>query len=195
MLIEERKEILSSWEKISKDEEAFNGFWGQLTGPKFKEILAEINRALRGDEIEENEDVFCGLTSAGDLVSPTFEVQDRVLDDLVRYIKSEKDRDKMAKAVYYVVVSLHLFSDGNGRTSRFLYDFCRGNLQESKSCDYFHDKASYRKSPTCSAFEVDEGIYDVMMLSGLANSFLYGDILSYLDEFPYLKGKTIRYQV
>ena len=188
-----RSRFLLKWKAISQDNATFNTFKENLTAESFKRFMAEINRELREDEIGDGS-VFGRVMEVGNLVSPTPTVQNNVLEELVQYIKAEEDRTKIAIVVYYVIVSLHMFSNGNGRTSRFLYDFCCGNIEEKREYDYFHNNSSIRIKPNgrSGTFENDVRIYDVMYANAMANAFLSIDLAEYLERFPYLKNKQIR---
>ncbi|MBP3630485.1 MAG: Fic family protein [Clostridia bacterium] len=188
-----RSRFLLKWKAISQDNATFNSFKENLTTENFKRFMAEINRELRESEVGDGS-VFERVMEAGNLVSPTQTVQNNVLENLVRYIKTEEDRTKIAIAVYYVIISLHMFRDGNGRTSRFLYDFCCGKIEGKREYDYFHNNSSTRRKPNGSSgsFENDVRIYDVMYANAMANAFLSIDLAEYLERFPYLKNKQIR---
>ena len=66
---------------------------------------------------------------AGDLVSPTKEVQMKTLEYLTQNMSKVPDKKARATMVYYTLLNLHMFSDGNGRTSRFMYDLI---IQQTK---------------------------------------------------------------
>ena len=45
-------------------------------------------------------------------------------------MKKCQDDISCATMVYYTLINLHMFSDGNGRTSRYLFDLLSGNISD-----------------------------------------------------------------
>ncbi len=98
----------------------FNDMLKSLDYERFKKMLSAINYNLRiGDDREKG--IYDGVMFADSLISPPNDVQEVILEKTFNAIK-EMDNDKYKGALaYYVLLKLHLFGDGNGRTARFFY--------------------------------------------------------------------------
>lgn len=98
-----------------------------FTSNEIMELLTKLNKYLRGlEDVEVRHDDM----AAGDLIAPTREVQDEILDYLMNNLEKIKDDKAKAAVFYYTLINLHMFSDGNGRTFRFMYDLISGDLNE-----------------------------------------------------------------
>lgn len=161
-----------------QNEEEFKMFLKNLTTDSFLEFLISINKKLRN--ITSNEDVLYDGMFAGDLVAPTEEVRHKVLIDLVNYIKKANNLKEIATITYYTIINLHMFSDGNGRTSRFLYDLISGEIDEKSLVYYYHDKDDYHYREQ-ENFEKLKGILDVSEVNYISNSFCRKDVQQYID--------------
>ena len=107
----------------------------EMSSNEMIELLIKLNKCLR---CLDSEEVRSDGMIAGDMVAPTREVQDKVLDYLMNNISKIKDKRSKAAVTYYTLLNLHMFSDGNGRTSRFMYDLISGDLDEKNLSYYFH---------------------------------------------------------
>lgn len=146
---------------------------------QFLEYIIYLNRRLRN--IDNNENVLDDCMEAGDLVSPTREVKDRILNYLCLNMKKCQDDISCAAMVYYILINLHMFSDGNGRTSRYLFDLLAGNNYDDNIGYYYH-KDSGMVDATKSGFEKTRGILDPLIVnSSIVDQILY-DKLTFIPK-------------
>ena len=80
----------------------------------FKNILIYINSQLTDNAVNE---CLYDYMEAGDVVSPTTEVKNYVISNLFELIQKSDDKTS-GELLYYIILDLHIFKDGNGRTSR-----------------------------------------------------------------------------
>jgi hypothetical protein len=132
------------------------------------ELLTKLNKSLRC--LEDEEVRIDGMT-ASDLVAPTREVQDKVLEYLINNMKNIKEPKAKAAAFYYTLLNLHMFSDGNGRTSRFMYDLISGDLNESNVAYYFHKDSSQTQEQK-NQLEEEKGILDISIVNRIPDEIL-----------------------
>ena len=85
----------------------------EMSSNEMIELLIKLNKCLR---CLDSEEVRSDGMIAGDMVAPTREVQDKVLDYLMNNISKIQDKRSKAAIIYYTLLNLHMFSDGNGRT-------------------------------------------------------------------------------
>ena len=155
---------------------------GEMSKEEILEMLIKLNKCLRG--LDESENVIEENMSAGDLVSPTRKVKTKILEYLTESLSKVYDKKARATMVYYTLLNLHLFSDGNGRTSRFMYDLICGDLSEENISYYFH-KDSNNTNEQKNNLEESKGILDISIanqipdrLIGKQLGFIPQDILS-----------------
>lgn len=141
----------------------------KLSKDELLELLIKLNKCLRC--LDESENVIEENMLAGDLVSPTKEVQMKVLEYLTQNISKVQDKKARAAMVYYTLLNLHMFSDGNGRTSRFMYDLISGDLSEEKISYYFHKDSNYVKEQT-NNLEDSKGILDIYWVNQIPDDLL-----------------------
>ena len=104
-----------------KDEKKHDEFFSSLTGEDVKKILLYVNSRVRNIPVDENK--FCEETMcAGGLVSPDNEIQNRYFEKISNALKNVKVKKDRATMIYYLINELHLFEDGNGRTSRAIFE-------------------------------------------------------------------------
>ena len=130
----------------------------KMSREDFLKMIIKLNKLLR--VLDDKEEVIAYDMSAGELVSPTREVQDRLLEYLVSNLSKIEDKKARAAVTYYTLINLHMFSDGNGRTSRFMYDLISGDISEENAVFYFH-KDSNMVQEQRNDFERNRKIVDV----------------------------------
>ncbi|MCL2860049.1 MAG: Fic family protein [Oscillospiraceae bacterium] len=120
-------------------DEAFNVAVSNMNFDEFKDLLKSINGYVRN--IPENEYGFHNNRMfVSDLITADIEMQDKVLSQAFEGIKDIPDRKAQAILIYNVINDLHLFSDGNGRTSRMAYElFANHNFKIENSPFFSHD--------------------------------------------------------
>lgn len=127
-------------DKIFNNEENKREFIKNLDFEKLEDLLIRINGILRDRPIKERamegEKVFLkGFIE--DEIPPKHEDKIDLLKKMFEGIKllNEKNGDfeSMALLAGYSINAIHLFSDGNGRTSRLVYSFLLGNFKDLKN--------------------------------------------------------------
>lgn len=83
----------------------------ELSKDELLELLVKLNKCLRC--LDESENVLEENMLAGDLVSPTKEVQMKTLEYLTQNMSKVPDKKARATMVYYTLLNLHMFSDEN----------------------------------------------------------------------------------
>ena len=143
----------------------------EMSSNEMIELLIKLNKCLR---CLDSEEVRSDGMIAGDMVAPTREVQDK--------------RSKAA-ITYYTLLNLHMFSDGNGRTSRFMYDLISGDLDEKNLSYYFH-KDSNNTFEQKNQLELDKGILDITEVNRIPDKILSKQLnfipKGMLDIYPWI---------
>lgn len=134
----------------------------ELSKDEILEMLIKLNKCLRC--LDESVNVVEENMIAGDLVSPTKEVQIKILEYLTENLQKVPDKKTRATMVYYMLLNLHMFNDGNGRTSRFMYDLISGDLSEETISYYFHKDSNNVKEQK-NNLEEAKGILDVSIVN------------------------------
>ena len=65
------------------------------------------------------------------------EIQQKYFDKMAQLLKSVNGRKNKATIMYYLINELHLFRDGNGRTSRCVYELLANKDFNLDNSDYF----------------------------------------------------------
>ena len=104
-----------------KDEQKTDEFLATLTGEDVKKLLTYINSKVRNIPNEEN-DVYNGYMVVGALISPKNDIQNRCFEKIAESLKNIKGNRNRATLLHYLVNELHLFTDGNGRTGRCIFE-------------------------------------------------------------------------
>ena len=141
----------------------------KMSREDFLKMIIKLNKLLR--VLDDKEEVLEEDMKAGDLVSPTREVQDRLLEYLVSNLSKIEDKKARAAATYYTLINLHMFSDGNGRTSRFMYDLISGDISEENAVFYFHTDSNMVQEQR-NDFERNRKIVDVGEVNKLPDILL-----------------------
>lgn len=151
---------------------------GGLSKDGILEMLTKLNKCLRC--LEEFANVVEANMTAGDLVSPTKEVQTKILAYLTENLQKVQDKKVRATMVYYTLLNLHMFGDGNGRTSRFMYDLISGDLSEENISYYFHKDSNNSKEQK-SNLEEAKGILDISIVNQIPDK-LIGRQLEFIPQ-------------
>ena len=177
---------IDKWKRIRTDEEKFKEFIKNLTPESFMEFIMTINKDLR----RTNEEIISEGVIAGELVATTKSVREETIKQLIEYLKQEPDMKEAATLIYCLIINFHMFSDGNGRTARFIYDLFSNKIDESQFMYYFHDENNQHYEGK-KDFEQVRGIIDLGEINWITNSFIEGDIKDIIEEYPHLDNKII----
>lgn len=151
----------------------------RVSAQEMIEILSKLNRSLRG--LDESENVIDENMSVGILVSPTKEVQIKTLEYLTQNMEKVQDKRAKAAMVYYTLLNLHMFNNGNGRTARFMYDLISGDLHEDNLAYYFHRNSGKIREQKRD-LEYSKGIDDVACVNKIPDAFI-GKQLDFIPKY------------
>ena len=177
---------IDKWKRIRTDEEKFKEFIKNLTPESFMEFIMTINKDLRRTD----EEIISEGVIAGELVATTKSVREETIKQLIEYLKQEPDMKEAATLIYCLIINFHMFSDGNGRTARFIYDLFSNKIDESQFMYYFHDENNQHYEGK-KDFEQERSIIDLGEINWITNSFIEGDIKDIIEEYPHLDNKII----
>lgn len=160
--------------KMEKFIEAFKSeeieeFISSLTGDDIKNFLIEVNRSVRELEPDEGGIYKGDRMIVGECISPKRGIQEKYFDKMAMFLKSVNNKKDMATAMYYLINYLHLFKDGNGRTSRFVYEAIVAGDLINYNDEFFKHKKGQDTSRTgfCKSRGIKE-ITDAKSYSGYA---------------------------
>ena len=122
-----------------------NDVLGKVTPETALNFLQHVNSQLRNDKLTKKSDVVGDEMNrmmvhsenfitggAQEFVAPEPGLQKELFGEYLDAMKKIKDKDKRALLAYYAINNLHLFSDGNGRTSRAIYYLIKnGDLSDA----------------------------------------------------------------
>lgn len=144
-------------------------FVNTLTGNDIKDFLIDVNRQVRELTPEEGGIYKGEAMMVGECISPKGKIQEKYFDKIVDFFKSVKSKNDMAIGMYYLINYLHLFQDGNGRTSRFIYEAMTNSNFKDYDGKFFRHKKGEITSGTnfCESKEIKE-ISEAKKYSGYA---------------------------
>lgn len=158
--------------EILKDDSRIDEFFSNLTGDDLKKYLIYVNSKVRNVPYTENE--ICPQTMvAGSLVSPNNEIQNRYFDKMSNALSKVQGRKNKATMMYYLINELHLFEDGNGRTSRCVFEMINNkNFSFENNDNLLHDTNEIAKI-NHNEFEMQNNITGSTGIEIYANYYLY----------------------
>jgi hypothetical protein len=161
------KEIIELGEKIVNCELSFEDFI---------KALEFINMQLRGKvKPDEEIGIYQGDMIVEGLVSPSNDMQINILKKLYDTLHKNIDSNAKGMICYYTLNNLHLFEDGNGRTSRFFYQLFTSNYNE----DYLYHPDSKEDLSKRTDFEQENGLSSVEKFLNTVN---YNLLLNKLSD-------------
>ena len=186
LTIEREQELLA----IFRDDDKMNVFLSKLTAVEFKDYLIHINARVRGINVKDKD---AGIIKddrvlVGRLVSPRNIVQYSCFSSIASMLRIIPDRRTKATAIYYLINNMHLFGDGNGRTSRFVYDLIadpKFNLHHKY--DFTHDPITHEKRPFYD-FESKNSMLSAKDAGNYASHFLRKYVI---ETWPVLKSTSL----
>ena len=129
-----------------KDDYEFQQFIQNLTLEQFYSLLYTFNMKFRNLDASKKNYLVRELREVGNWRGASSEVINSIFPVLLSSLKKLPNRLEQATLIYYSIILLHPFENGNGRTARFLYDVIIGNNIDSNLNWYFHgidDKKIY----------------------------------------------------
>ncbi len=162
---------LSGIEKIRNDESSFDEKIQEMTRDGAYKYLSHLNGILRGIN-KKSERGRRDNVRVGEHIAPSKDVQGIILKDTVETLKNIKDNHYRAALAYYTVNNLHLFPDGNGRTSRAVYEIFDSNSPDLDSEDFVHRTDSSSESGGHGKFEKIKGIQSAATAYAIAREWI-----------------------
>lgn len=164
---DEEKEKMECILQGSKDEKFIN----ELTGEDLKKLLIFVNSKTRN--IPENEAKFEELMTAGELISPKNTIQEKIINDLADSLKNIQGEKNKATLMYHLINQLHLFGDGNGRTSRTMFEmFANDEFNFYNNENFIHNEKN-EYTTNSDGFEKMNSIIAAQDMGKIASFFLY----------------------
>lgn len=203
--IEERNEKFSrivkflnkiGYFELIKDDKQYEDFIQKLSFEQFKNILVSFNALLRNNKLNAK-GTYEGIVRVGGIKGVRKDLREELLLNVFESIKKIKDDKERASLLYYQLLRLHMFQDGNGRTSRFMYELLtkQGDFESVKK--YFIHKSD-SPSSTTNYDKSKEDFYKVkgIMWEADLNTKLSNSnselIRKYIDKLPdYMRNKRI----
>ncbi len=161
---------LSKMTELRQNEEAFDSRIQELNRDGAYKYLMKLNGILRG--VGRSERGVRNNVRVGEHMAPSRQVQGAILNDTTEALKGIKDNHYRATLSYYTVNNLHLFADGNGRTSRAVYEIFDNPNFNLHSENFIHKTDSAHESGGHGKFEREHGIQSAMTAYHLARGIL-----------------------
>ncbi len=158
--------------KILKDDDKLEEFLNTLNGEDIKRYLIYINSRVRNISIDEGCLYEGDRMLAGELISPKGQIQEKYFDKMAELLKNVKGRKNKATIMYYLINDLHLFQDGNGRTSRCIYELLANQEFDINANDYFSHNGDDLAKISGWKFEEDKNILRTKYAGNYSSYFL-----------------------
>ena len=162
---------LSGIEEIRSDENLFDEKIQEMTRDDAYKYLTHLNGILRGVN-KKNERGRRDNIQVGEHMAPSRDVQGIILKDTIETLKNIEDNHYRATLAYYTVNNLHLFPDGNGRTSRAVYEIFDNNSPNLDNEDFIHKTNSSNESGGHGNFEKTKGIRSAATAYAIAREWM-----------------------
>jgi len=154
--------------ELIADQDKYEQFIQSLTVEQLKNLIVTFNAKLRGIQTSNKGTIDNDFMSIGTAISPSKDIRDSILKKLLDAIKELKINKDRAALTYYVLLSLHMFEDANGRTARLFYDLIIGDTDFNANINWYVHNENDRRE-TESIFEYNRGLEDIdkiCLLSG-----------------------------
>lgn len=161
---------LSKTTELRQDEKAFDNRIQELNRDGAYKYLTTLNGILRG--VGRSERGVRNNVQVGEHMAPSRKVQGAILNDTTEALKDIKDNHYRAALSYYTVNNLHLFADGNGRTSRAIYEIFDNPDFNLSGEDFIHKTSSVHESGGHGRFEREHGIQSTVVAYQVARGIL-----------------------
>lgn len=156
-------------------------FINSLTGEEIKNFLIEVNRQVRELNSEEGGIYKGDRMIVGECISPKGAIQEKYFDKMAEFLKCINSREDMAIGMYYLINYLHLFQDGNGRTSRFVYEtMANSNFEDYNGKFFRHEQG---KESSRAGFCDLKGIIEIIDAKKYSGYAIYQYLMS-MDLLP-----------
>lgn len=182
--------------ELIKDERKYNEFLQKLDYDQFKRLIFSFNALLRNIRVHEKGESNVTVR-VGDIRGVRPGIRDELLHNLFDSIKKIDNNHDRAMLMYYQLLRMHIFSDGNGRTSRFLYELlnCQDDFNSVKKY-FIHTSDSQNSTTSYNKFNesfdaVNNFMNEHYVSDKLSDSNIY-IINKYVNELPdCMKNKVV----
>lgn len=160
-------------------------FIQNITLSQFENILCTFNAMLRNISWSKkgtlnNEKDRCVV---GEWIGPSIGVRNKILPELLNGLKQLKNNSERAALLYYSILDLHMFEDGNGRTARFLYNLINGDIDLANNIDWYIHSEDDEKTYD-GTFETEKGLMNIEMVDYCISFLLQEE----LNQYPTAMG-------
>ena len=174
--------------ELIKDDKKYEEFIQKLDYDQFKRILFAFNSLLRNKHTHEV-GVSDSVVRVGSMRGARPEIREELLKDVFNSMKKIDNDKERATLTFYQLLRIHMFSDGNGRTSRFMYELLTKQDDFESIKKYFiHENdeqlstTSYDKSK--ESFSSVNDIMNESILSDKLGKTYYDYFQEHVDEVP-----------
>ena len=170
---------------------SFEEYISSLHGEELRNFLIFLNAKVRkievkdgglvqdeGRYLEDGTYQEYRMNVGGQLIAPRKDIQNssfEKMSDMLKKVNSKRDK---AIVMYTLINYLHLFEDGNGRTSRIVYDLLSGNVIDSKQDNKFYTHKEGENLGLRDPWEKSRKVQYPKVTSSIASQFLMKYLLN-----------------
>lgn len=182
--------------ELIKDDKKFEEFFQSLNFDQFKRIVFAFNSLLKNKHTHEK-GVSENVVRVGSIMGVRPELREELFENVFNSLKKLDNNQDRAMLLYYQLLRLHMFSDGNGRTSRFFYELFNKQGDFESINKYFIHKDDSQSSTTSynkrdESFDSVNGFLDERLLSEKLGGSIFKFFEKYVKEVPEcLKDKRV----
>lgn len=163
-----------------KDDAQFEEDLMKLESSDILRLLQFVNGTLTGAKKSERMAFGYGVWGGSEIsghLSPAPDVQATTIEETFDTIKNDiTDNHKRAALVYYMINHLHLFNDGNGRTSRAMYEIFDKNDFNIAGKQFFHETSDASELGDRESFVRERGLRPNVEVSELTFDLVKKDL-------------------
>ena len=170
---------------------SFDEYVSSLNGDELRDFLIFINAKVReidtedgglfqdeGRYLEDGTYLEYRMNVGGELIAPRKEVQDRSFEKMASMLKNVSNNQHKAIVMYTLINYLHLFQDGNGRTSRMVYDLLSGNIRDGEQDAQYYTHEKGKKVGNRQTWDNSRNAQEARVVSTIASEFLMKYLLN-----------------
>lgn len=176
--------------EIVKDDEKYEEFIQNLSLEQFKRILYKFNQFLIAGSIKDK-----GEYENPSIIANNFgirqDLRDELLEDILKNIKEIKDDKIRGAYAYYSLLRIHMFKDGNGRTSRMVNLLLNKTTDFDEFKEFFEFHESDETNGVHEKFENKIGIPDIRIIANMVKKSYDHIFRHFKIKLPELEGKKI----
>ena len=182
--------------ELIKDDKKYEEFIQTLNYDQFKRIVFAFNSLLKNKPVKEK-GMAQSVINVGSIRGARPEIREELFENVFNSIKKIDDNRERATLLYYQLLRLHMFSDGNGRTSRFFYELLNKQNDFDSIKKYFIHTDDEQMSTTSynkhdEAFFKVHGFMDERRLSEKLGGTTLEIFTKYVKDIPdCMKGKRV----